>query len=92
AFRLVHASLPPATARTLRLLARAPAGLADAHTASALAGCSVAVARGVLEEFVRLGLLRTNGADRPQDEVPGCLAPLLRALMDELDRPGEIQL
>ncbi|GAA2950650.1 MULTISPECIES: ATP-binding protein [Streptomyces] len=92
ALRLVHASLPPATARTLRLLALAPAGLADAHTASALAGCSVSVARGVLEEFVRLGLLRTNGADRPQYEVPGCLAPLLRALMDELDRPGEIQL
>ncbi|WP_158791290.1 NB-ARC domain-containing protein, partial [Streptomyces sp. NRRL WC-3549] len=92
AFRLVHASLPPSAARTLRLLALAPAGLADAHTASALAGCSVSVARTTLEDFVRFGLLRTNGADRPQYEVPGCLAPLLRALMDELDRPAEIQL
>ncbi|WP_326696773.1 tetratricopeptide repeat protein [Streptomyces sp. NBC_01754] len=92
AFRLVHASLPPATARMLRLLALAPAGLADAHTASALAGCSVSAARTALEDFVRFGLLRTNGADRPQYEVPGCLAPLLRALMDELDRPAEIQL
>ncbi|MEU8738237.1 tetratricopeptide repeat protein [Streptomyces halstedii] len=92
ALHLVHASLPPASARTLRLLALAPAGLADAHTASALAGCSVSVARTTLEEFVRLGLLRTNGAARPQYEVPGCLAPLLRSLLDELDRPAEVQL
>lgn len=92
ALHLVHSSLPPASARTLRLLALAPAGLADAHTASALAGCSVSVARTTLEEFVRLGLLRTNGAARPQYEVPGCLAPLLRSLLDELDRPAEVQL
>ncbi|CAM5535723.1 tetratricopeptide repeat protein [Streptomyces californicus] len=39
AFRLVHDSLPQTAARILRLLALAPAGLADAHTASALAGC-----------------------------------------------------
>ncbi|NEA18424.1 NB-ARC domain-containing protein, partial [Streptomyces halstedii] len=92
ALHLVHSSLPPSSARTLRLLALAPAGLADAHTASALAGCSVSVARTTLEEFVRLGLLRTNGAARPQYEVPGCLAPLLRSLLDELDRPAEVQL
>ncbi|MFE7754678.1 tetratricopeptide repeat protein [Streptomyces sp. NPDC057418] len=92
AFRLVHESLPQAAARILRLLALAPAGLADAHTASALAGCSVSAAQTTLDDFVRLGLLRSNGADLPQYEVPGCLAPLLRALLEERDRPAEIQL
>ncbi|MFE7354034.1 tetratricopeptide repeat protein [Streptomyces sp. NPDC057543] len=92
AFRLVHDSLPPAAARILRLLALAPAGLADAHTASALAGCSVSAARTTLDDFVALGLLRSDGADEPQYEVPGCLAPLLRALLETMDRPAEIQL
>ncbi|MET7365217.1 tetratricopeptide repeat protein [Streptomyces sp. NPDC005566] len=92
AFRLVHDSLPQAAAGILRLLALAPAGLADAHTASALAGCSVSAAQSTLDDFVRLGLLRTNGAVLPQYEVPGCLAPLLRALMEERERPAEIQL
>ncbi|MFI6724066.1 tetratricopeptide repeat protein [Streptomyces sp. R-74717] len=92
AFRLVHDSLPPTAARILRLLALAPAGLADAHTASALAGCSVSAAQTTLDDFVALGLLRTNGADQPQYEVPGCLAPLLRALLEDRDRPMEIQL
>ncbi|MGW4233288.1 tetratricopeptide repeat protein [Streptomyces sp. NPDC004980] len=92
AFRLVHESLPQAAARILRLLALAPAGLADAHTASALAGCSVSAAQTTLDDFVRFGLLRSNGADLPQYEVPGCLAPLLRALLEERDRPAEIQL
>ncbi|GGT23856.1 tetratricopeptide repeat protein [Streptomyces atratus] len=92
AFRLVHDSLPPTAARILRLLALAPAGLADAHTASALAGCSVSAAQTTLDDFVALGLLRTNGADQPQYEVPGCLAPLLRALLEDRDRPTEIQL
>ncbi|MFF2331528.1 MULTISPECIES: tetratricopeptide repeat protein [unclassified Streptomyces] len=91
-FRLVHDTLPPAAARILRLLALAPAGLADPHTASALAGCSVSAARATLDDFVTLGLLRTDGADRPQYEVPGCLAPLLRALLEAKDRPAEIQL
>ncbi|MFE6041900.1 tetratricopeptide repeat protein [Streptomyces sp. NPDC056452] len=91
-FRLVHESLPQAAARILRLLALAPAGLADAHTASALAGCSVSAAQTTLDDFVRLGLLRTNGAVLPQYEVPGCLAPLLRALLEDRDRPAEIQL
>ncbi|MER5633934.1 tetratricopeptide repeat protein [Streptomyces nitrosporeus] len=92
AFRLVHASLPPAAARILRLLALAPAGLADAHTASALAGCSVSSAGTLLEDFTRSGLLRSNGAAHPQYEVPGVLAPLLRAVLEERERPAEIQL
>ncbi|MFD7492789.1 tetratricopeptide repeat protein [Streptomyces sp. NPDC059832] len=92
AFRLAHDSLPPTAARILRLLALAPAGLADAHTASALAGCSVSAAQTTLDDFVALGLLHTNGADQPQYEVPGCLAPLLRALLEARDRPAEIQL
>ncbi|MFE4958891.1 tetratricopeptide repeat protein [Streptomyces sp. NPDC056653] len=92
AFRLVHESLPQTAGRILRLLALAPAGLADAHTASALAGCSVSAAQSTLDDFVRLGLLRTNGAELPQYEVPGCLAPLLQALLADRDRPAEIQL
>ncbi|MGW3658826.1 tetratricopeptide repeat protein [Streptomyces sp. NPDC005151] len=92
AFRLVHESLPPTAARILRLLALAPAGLADAHTASALAGCSVSAAQSTLDDFVLLGLLRTNGAELSQYEVPGCLVPLLRALLADRDRPAEIQL
>lgn len=92
AFRLVHDSLPPAAARILRLLALAPAGLADAHTASALAGCSVSAAQTTLDDFVRFGLLRSNGAEQPQYEVPGCLAPLVRAVLEERERPAEIQL
>ncbi|MFI6860629.1 tetratricopeptide repeat protein [Streptomyces sp. NPDC050421] len=92
AFRLVHDSLPTTAARILRLLALAPAGLADAHTASALAGCSVSAARTTLDDFVRLGLLRSDGAEQPQYEVPGCLSALLRALLEDRDRPAEIQL
>ncbi|MFJ7255733.1 tetratricopeptide repeat protein [Streptomyces sp. NPDC098085] len=92
AFRLVHDSLPSTAARILRLLALAPAGLADAHTASALAGCSVSAAQTTLDDFVALGLLRSDGAEQPQYEVPGCLAPLLRALLEAKDRPAEIQL
>ncbi|MGW5275988.1 tetratricopeptide repeat protein [Streptomyces sp. NPDC004044] len=92
AFRLVYESLPETAGRILRLLALAPAGLADAHTASALAGCSVSAAQSTLDDFVRLGLLRTNGAELPQYEVPGCLAPLLQALLADRDRPAEIQL
>ncbi|MEU5822296.1 tetratricopeptide repeat protein [Streptomyces sp. NPDC047803] len=92
AFRLVHDSLPATAARILRLLALAPGGLADAHTASALAGCSVSAARTTLDDFVTLGLLRREGAEEPQYEVPGCLAGLLRALREDRDRPAEIQL
>ncbi|MFB7559498.1 tetratricopeptide repeat protein [Streptomyces brevispora] len=92
AFRLIHDSLPPTAARILRLLSLAPAGLADAHTASALAGCSVSAAQTMLDDFVRLGVLRGDGAEQPQYEVPGCLAPLLRSSLEDLDRPAEIQL
>lgn len=88
AFRLVYDSLPQPAARTLRLLALAPAGRADAHTASALAGCSVSSAEAVLESLAAAGLLR--GADGVF-EVPGCLAGLLTALL-ATDRPSEVQL
>ncbi|MEU7326834.1 tetratricopeptide repeat protein [Streptomyces griseoviridis] len=92
AFQLVHTSLPASAARTLRLLALAPAGLIDPHTASALAGCSVGSARATLDDFVGLGLLRAVPSPLPQYEVPGCLHPHLRALAEEQDRPAELQL
>ncbi|GAA2933159.1 tetratricopeptide repeat protein [Streptomyces enissocaesilis] len=96
AFRFVYESLPQPTARMLRLLALAPAGLVDAHTASALAGCSVSGAQTALDDFVALGLLRRRtgrqGETGPQYEVPGCLAPMMKALMEDLDRPAEVQL
>ena len=89
AFRLVYDALPRPPPRMLRLLALAPAGLVDAHTASALAGCSVAAAATTLDDFAALGLLRPVAADDglrrgrrrpwPQYAVPGCLDPLLRA-------------
>ncbi|WTK97586.1 tetratricopeptide repeat protein [Streptomyces sp. NBC_01508] len=89
AFRFVYEGLPPSTAGMLRLLALAPAGFADAHTASALAGCSVSAARAALDDLAALHLLRPAGE---QFEVPGALAPLMRALMDATDRPAEVQL
>ncbi|MCX4879801.1 tetratricopeptide repeat protein [Streptomyces sp. NBC_00847] len=91
-FGLVHSSLPAPTARTLRLLSLAPAGLVDPHTASALAGCSVNDARTALDGFVGLGLLRATDSPQPQYEVPSCLQPLLAALAATQDRPGELQL
>ncbi|MFF0163384.1 tetratricopeptide repeat protein [Streptomyces sp. NPDC005263] len=91
-FRLVYASLPGPAARILRLLALAPAGLVDPHTASALAGCSVTGARTTLDDFVALGLLRAVDSPLPQYEVPGCLHPLLKALTETQDRPAELQL
>ncbi|MFJ3672995.1 tetratricopeptide repeat protein [Streptomyces sp. NPDC090106] len=92
AFRLAYASLPSAAARILRLLSLAPAGLIDPHTASALAGCSVGGARTTLDDFVALGLLHPIDSPLPQYEVPGCLHPLLKALTETQDRPGELQL
>ncbi|MFE3328410.1 tetratricopeptide repeat protein [Streptomyces sp. NPDC059176] len=103
AFRLVYGSLPQSAARALRLLALAPAGLVDAHTASALIGCSVTSARSLLEDFAALGLLQEHTADDPghvpdaphphgQYVVPGCLAPMLHVLVTEEERPAEIQL
>ncbi|WP_432030165.1 tetratricopeptide repeat protein [Streptomyces sp. 1222.5] len=90
--RLVHAQLPGPAARMLRMLSLAPAGLADPHTASALAGCSIEGARAVLDDLVALGLLRTTGSPLPQYEVPGCLHPLLKALAETHERPAELQL
>ncbi|MDH2392872.1 tetratricopeptide repeat protein [Streptomyces sp. HNM0663] len=88
AFRLVYEELPRSTARLLRMLTLAPAGIADAHTASALAGCSVSAAQATLDDFAALGLLRPAG-DR--FEVPGALMPLLRPLLEAEDRPAEVQ-
>ncbi|WP_370592947.1 tetratricopeptide repeat protein [Streptomyces sp. NBRC 110028] len=90
AFRLAYGSLPPAAARMLRLLALAPAGSADAHTASALAGCSVADGRAALEGFAAYGMLRPR--EKGRYEVPGCLYPLLRALLEATERPAEVEL
>ncbi|GGW48662.1 hypothetical protein GCM10010503_26830 [Streptomyces lucensis JCM 4490] len=90
--RLVHAQLPGQAARTLRLLALAPAGLVDPHTASGLAGCSVDAARAALDDFAAFGLLRAVDSPLPQYEVPGCLQPLLRALAESQERPAELQL
>ncbi|MGC4987142.1 tetratricopeptide repeat protein [Streptomyces sp. DT193] len=91
-FRLSYASLPGTAARILRLLSLAPAGLVDPHTASALAGCSVQTAHTTLDEFVGLGLVRAIPSELPQYEVPGCLHPLLRTLVDTHDRAAEVQL
>ena len=91
-FGLVYASLSASNARMLRLLALAPAGQVDPHTASALAGCSVGDARSALDSFVDLGLLRALRSPLPQYEVPGCLHPVLQALAETQDRPGELQL
>ncbi|OQR59167.1 hypothetical protein B6E66_36345 [Streptomyces maremycinicus] len=91
-FRLVHAALPAPAARILRLLCLAPAGLADPHTASALAGCSVGAARTTLDDLAALGLLRAVDSPLPQYEVPACLHPLLRAAAETHDRPAELQL
>ncbi|MEW2511503.1 tetratricopeptide repeat protein [Streptomyces sp. NPDC046870] len=91
-FRLVYDQLPGPAARILRLLCLAPAGLADPHTASALAGCSVDAARTTLDDLVALGLLRALDTPLPQYEVPGCLHPLLRALAETQERPAELQL
>ncbi|MFJ3978758.1 tetratricopeptide repeat protein [Streptomyces sp. NPDC090021] len=90
AFRLVYDSLPQPAQRTLRLLPLAPAGLVDSHTASALAGCSVAAAQSTLDDFAGLGLLRH--APDGLFLLPGCLAPMLQALLETKERPAEVQL
>lgn len=93
AFRLACTALPAPAARMLPLLALAPAGFADAHTAAALAGCSVRTARGSLADLARLGLLRP--AAHPEEEryqVPGCLLPLLHAELQARERPSDILL
>ncbi|MCL7494178.1 tetratricopeptide repeat protein [Streptomyces sp. MCA2] len=106
AFRLAYEALPAPAARILRLITLAPAGLVDAHIASALAGCSVAAAATTLGDFAALGLLRPvatedDGAPvastpdpalRPQYRLPGCLDPLARELLREHERPADVQL
>ncbi|MGW4777527.1 tetratricopeptide repeat protein [Streptomyces filamentosus] len=89
-FVLAHEALPGPAARILRYLAVAPLGRADAHTASALAGCSVSAAATTLADFARLGLVAEAGDG--QYEAPGHLVPLLRAQLEERDRPAEVQL
>ncbi|MGW0466231.1 tetratricopeptide repeat protein [Streptomyces sp. NPDC003027] len=90
AFRLVHDSLPQPAARILRFLCLAPLGRADAHTASALAGCSVSAAATTLADLLALGLVTEE--EDGQYEVPGHLVPLLRAETEERDRPAEVEL
>ncbi|MFF1509323.1 tetratricopeptide repeat protein [Streptomyces sp. NPDC058326] len=90
AFLLAHEALPATAARILRFLALAPLGRADAHTASALAGCSVSAAATTLADFAALGLV--SAGDDGQYEVPGHLVPLLRDRLEESDRPAEVQL
>ncbi|MGW2368993.1 tetratricopeptide repeat protein [Streptomyces sp. NPDC001667] len=95
AFWLAYEALPPPAARILRLLALAPAGPADAHTTSALAGCSVAAAQTALEDFADRGMLRPEpavGHVPAQYWVPGCLAPMLRSLLETQERPAEVEL
>nr|WP_308416649.1 tetratricopeptide repeat protein [Streptomyces sp. AJS327] len=87
AFRLAYDALPAPTARLARLLTLAPGGVADAHGASALAGCAVPEAIAILTDLERLGLLRALPPDRYA--VPGCLDPLLRAELAERERESE---
>ncbi|MFJ3727735.1 tetratricopeptide repeat protein [Streptomyces sp. NPDC090045] len=89
-FRLVYEALPQPAQRTLRLLPLAPAGLVDSHTASALAGCSVAAAQATLDDFAGLGLV--HPAHDGLFLLPGCLAPLLQSLLEAKERPAEVQL
>ncbi|MFG3349693.1 tetratricopeptide repeat protein [Streptomyces sp. NPDC048018] len=92
AFALVHTSLPQPAARILRHLCLAPLGRADAHTASALAGCSVSAAATTLADFAALGLVREVPGGDGQYEVPAHLMPLLKAELEEQDRTPEVQL
>ncbi|MFF4700577.1 tetratricopeptide repeat protein [Streptomyces chattanoogensis] len=101
AFRLAYDALPAPAARILRLTVLAPGGLVDAHTVAALAGCSVGTAGAALHEFTALGLLRPGGgqdgapdgaAGHPRYRLPGCLAPLVRELLEDCERPADIQL
>ncbi|MFI1883781.1 tetratricopeptide repeat protein [Streptomyces althioticus] len=90
--RLVHDALPQTAARTLRLLALAPAGLVDPHTAAALTGCSVEAAHTTLDDFAAHGLLHSVGSSLPQYRVPGCLHRELLRLAEDHERPAELQL
>ncbi|WP_234313952.1 tetratricopeptide repeat protein [Streptomyces sp. NBRC 109706] len=94
AFGLVYAALPTPAARMLRLLTLAPGGLVDAHVAAALAGCPTGLAETLLTDFAAFGLLRPLAEPPvagvgPQYRVPGCLDPLLGALLRAQERPGD---
>ncbi|MFJ2958802.1 tetratricopeptide repeat protein [Streptomyces sp. NPDC087270] len=91
AFRAAYGTLPPAVARLLRSLVLAPAGSIDAHVASALAGCAVDAADRALAGLADSALLVRGAADGLY-RVPGCLEPLLRALLAGTDRPQDITL
>ncbi|MFE4594033.1 tetratricopeptide repeat protein [Streptomyces laurentii] len=91
-FALLHDVLPQPAARILRHLSLAPLGRVDAHTASALAGCSVSTATTTLADFAALGLVQETPEGDGQYDVPGYLMPLLRAGLEEHDRPAEVQL
>lgn len=90
AFQLVYDALSSTQSRLLRLLPTAPDGFVDAQIASALAGCAVAPAAAMLEDFARLGLLRAVGEGGYR--VPGCLDPLLRELLAHQERSAEVTL
>ncbi|WP_107126964.1 tetratricopeptide repeat protein [Streptomyces catenulae] len=104
AFHLAHDGLPPSTARTLRLLSLAPPGLVDAHTTSALAGCTVETAKATLADLAALGLLHREAdeaddgasspgtATGPRHRLPGCLAVRAAELLRTHERPAEVQL
>ncbi|MEU1621590.1 NB-ARC domain-containing protein [Streptomyces sp. NPDC005722] len=95
AFRFVYGALSPAVSRMLRLLALAPSGLTDAHTASALGGCSVEAAQATLADLAACGLLHPEpvfGELPAQYRVPGWLTPPLRALLEGTEKPSEVQL
>ncbi len=100
ACQLVLRGLPQPVARLLRLLALAPDGVVDAHTASALAGCPLSDAQPMLRELLGYGLLnrevplgpRGLAEEDTQYRVPGCLRPLLRERLEADERPGEVRL
>ncbi|MDF3290450.1 tetratricopeptide repeat protein [Streptomyces silvisoli] len=100
AFQLVLSGLPQPVARLVRLLALAPDGVVDAHTASALAGFPLSTAKAVLRELLDYGLLNPEvplGSRELTEEdtpyrVPGCLRPLLRERLDADERPAEVRL
>ncbi|GAA3198078.1 tetratricopeptide repeat protein [Streptomyces ramulosus] len=103
AFHLAHDGLAPSAARMLRLLSLAPPGLVDAHTASALAGCTMETAKTTLVDLAALGLLHQEAepddgpsspgtATGPRYRLPGCLAARAGELLRTHERPAEVKL
>jgi tetratricopeptide (TPR) repeat protein len=91
AFRIVHGDLPAPVARLLRSLVLAPVGGADAHTASALAGCPLEEAARALDALADAALL-APGPGTGLYRVPDCLAPMLDSLLHSTERPQDITL